>query len=74
MAKVVILGVQDFASLAHFYLKHDTPHEVVAFTVTRNYLPESQPLSACLWWSSKTWNLFFHPRSMNFSLPSPTST
>ena len=39
MAKVVILGVQDFASLAHFYLKHDTPHEVVAFTVTRNYLP-----------------------------------
>lgn len=39
MSKVVIFGIQDFASLAHFYLKHDTPHEVVAFSVTRDYMP-----------------------------------
>lgn len=39
MAKVVIFGVQDFASLAHFYLTHDSPHEVVAFSVHREYLP-----------------------------------
>lgn len=39
MADVVIFGVKDFASLAHFYLKHDSPHEVVAFTVHREYLP-----------------------------------
>ena len=38
MANVIIFGVRDFASLAHFYLKHDSPHEVVAFTVHRAYL------------------------------------
>jgi sugar O-acyltransferase (sialic acid O-acetyltransferase NeuD family) len=40
MARVVIFGVQDFASLAHFYLKHDSEHEVVAFCVNEQYLPE----------------------------------
>ena len=39
MAKVVIFGTRDFASLAHFYLLHDSEHEVVAFTVHREYLP-----------------------------------
>lgn len=39
MSKVVIFGLRDFASLAHFYLKHDSPHEVVAFTVDREFLP-----------------------------------
>lgn len=41
MADVVIFGVKDFASLAHFYLRHDSPHNVVGFTVHREYLPES---------------------------------
>jgi sugar O-acyltransferase (sialic acid O-acetyltransferase NeuD family) len=40
MADVVIFGVKDFASLAHFYLRHDSPHRVVAFTVHRAFLPE----------------------------------
>jgi len=39
MARVIIFGLQDFASLAHFYLRHDSQHEVAAFTVTRQYLP-----------------------------------
>jgi sugar O-acyltransferase (sialic acid O-acetyltransferase NeuD family) len=39
MSKVVIFGIQDFASLAHFYLVEDSPHEVVAFTVTKEYMP-----------------------------------
>lgn len=39
MSKVVIFGIQDFASLAHFYLNEDSPHEVAAFTVTNEYLP-----------------------------------
>ena len=39
MAKVVIFGLQDFASLAHFYLRHDSEHQVVAFTVNQEYLP-----------------------------------
>jgi sugar O-acyltransferase (sialic acid O-acetyltransferase NeuD family) len=32
--------VKDFAELAHYYLEHDSPHEVIAFSVHRNYLPE----------------------------------
>ena len=38
MAKVVVFGLKDFASLAHFYLKHDSDHEVVAFTANRDFL------------------------------------
>jgi len=39
MAKIIIFGVQDFAQLAHFYLLHDSDHEVVAFSVDEQYLP-----------------------------------
>jgi sugar O-acyltransferase (sialic acid O-acetyltransferase NeuD family) len=41
MAKVVIFGVKDTAELAHFYLTHDTEHEVVAFTVHQDYIEDS---------------------------------
>jgi sugar O-acyltransferase (sialic acid O-acetyltransferase NeuD family) len=40
MAQVIIFGVLDTAELAHFYLTHDSDHEVVAFTVNRDYLTE----------------------------------
>ena len=33
MSKVVIFGNSTWASLAAFYLRYDSPHEVVAFTV-----------------------------------------
>ena len=39
MSDVVIFGIQDFASLAHFYLREDSPHKVVAFTVTQEFMP-----------------------------------
>jgi sugar O-acyltransferase (sialic acid O-acetyltransferase NeuD family) len=39
MANVIIFGVADFASLAHFYLKHDTQHHLAAFSVSAEYLP-----------------------------------
>jgi sugar O-acyltransferase (sialic acid O-acetyltransferase NeuD family) len=39
MAKVVVFGVRDFASLAHYYLRTDSEHEVVAFTVHREFMP-----------------------------------
>ena len=42
MAKVIIFGILDTAELAYFYLKHDSKHEVVAFSVTRDYLPEDR--------------------------------
>jgi sugar O-acyltransferase (sialic acid O-acetyltransferase NeuD family) len=41
MANVILFGLQDYAELAHFYLGHDSPHEVVAFCVNRPHVPES---------------------------------
>jgi sugar O-acyltransferase (sialic acid O-acetyltransferase NeuD family) len=43
MANVIIFGIKDFAELAHYYLAHDSKHNVVAFSVNRAYLPE-QPV------------------------------
>jgi sugar O-acyltransferase (sialic acid O-acetyltransferase NeuD family) len=40
MAKVVIFGNSHWASLAHLYLRHDSPHEVAAFTVDREFLKD----------------------------------
>jgi sugar O-acyltransferase (sialic acid O-acetyltransferase NeuD family) len=40
MASVIVFGIRDFAELAHFYLSDDSPHEVVAFCVHREFLPE----------------------------------
>jgi sugar O-acyltransferase (sialic acid O-acetyltransferase NeuD family) len=40
MAKVIIFGIMDTAELAHYYLQHDSEHEVVAFTVNREYLQQ----------------------------------
>jgi sugar O-acyltransferase (sialic acid O-acetyltransferase NeuD family) len=42
MAKVILFGIQDYAELAHFYLLHDSHHEVVAFCVNEKYLPEKR--------------------------------
>jgi sugar O-acyltransferase (sialic acid O-acetyltransferase NeuD family) len=38
MAKVVVFGTGQWAELAHFYLTHDSPHDVVAFTLDRDYM------------------------------------
>lgn len=46
MSKVIIFGVMDFAELAHFYLCHDSEHEVVAFCVDRAYLPNEPQFKA----------------------------
>ncbi|SEI54483.1 sugar O-acyltransferase, sialic acid O-acetyltransferase NeuD family [Dyadobacter koreensis] len=40
MAKVIIFGVLDTAELAHYYLENDSEHEVVAFSVNREYINE----------------------------------
>jgi sugar O-acyltransferase (sialic acid O-acetyltransferase NeuD family) len=39
MARVIIFGLRDFASLAHFYLTHDSRCEVAGFTVSSEHLP-----------------------------------
>lgn len=41
MAKIIIFGTMDTAELAHYYLKNDSPHEVVAFTVSQEYIKEN---------------------------------
>jgi sugar O-acyltransferase (sialic acid O-acetyltransferase NeuD family) len=38
MEKVVIVGASPAAVLSHFYLTHDSPYEVAAFTVDRQYI------------------------------------
>ncbi|GGN00759.1 hypothetical protein GCM10010967_38820 [Dyadobacter beijingensis] len=40
MAKIIVFGVLDTAELAHYYLTHDSEHEVVAFTVNRQYIEQ----------------------------------
>jgi sugar O-acyltransferase (sialic acid O-acetyltransferase NeuD family) len=42
MARVVIFGVRENSSLAHFYLTHDSEHEVVAFAVHGEHLDASE--------------------------------
>jgi sugar O-acyltransferase (sialic acid O-acetyltransferase NeuD family) len=42
MAEVVIFGTGQWADLAHFYLTHDSPHDVAAFTVDRSYMSSGE--------------------------------
>jgi sugar O-acyltransferase (sialic acid O-acetyltransferase NeuD family) len=35
---VIIFGVSQLASLAHFYLKHDSSYRVIAFTVDKEFI------------------------------------
>jgi len=32
--KIIIFGIGDFARLAHYYFRHDSPHEIVAHTLS----------------------------------------
>ena len=36
--RIVVFGVGQWAELSHFYFTHDSPHEVVGFTVDGEYL------------------------------------
>jgi sugar O-acyltransferase (sialic acid O-acetyltransferase NeuD family) len=38
--KVVIFGTTEMATMSHFYLTHDSPYEVAAFTVDRDFMKE----------------------------------
>ena len=40
MSKVVIFGNAEIASLAHFYFKNDSDHQIVAFTVDDEFVKE----------------------------------
>lgn len=49
MSRVVVFGTSQWGDLAHFYLTHDSPHDVVGFTVDRDFLsqPEHDGLPVC---------------------------
>lgn len=40
--KVIIFGIGQLASLAHFYFKHDSPYKVVGFTIDFDYLKQNE--------------------------------
>jgi sugar O-acyltransferase (sialic acid O-acetyltransferase NeuD family) len=42
MSSIIIFGINDTAQLAHYYLQHDSEHQVAAFCVDREYLPAEQ--------------------------------
>src|SRR3954465_6051751 len=42
MSRVVVFGIGRIAELARFYLDHDSPHDVVAFTVDRDYVEQAE--------------------------------
>jgi sugar O-acyltransferase (sialic acid O-acetyltransferase NeuD family) len=42
MARVVVFGNGEVASVGYFYLTHDSPHDVVAFTVDADYITEDR--------------------------------
>jgi len=44
VSDVVLFGVGDFAQVAYEYLRQDSPHEVVAFTVNERYIEEPELL------------------------------
>lgn len=44
MSQVVIFGAGKIADEAYFYLTHDSPHKIVAFTVDGTYLSERKKL------------------------------
>lgn len=69
MAKVIIFGLRDFASLAHFYLRHDSNHDVVAFSVNESYLPEDRTFEGLPVVPFETVENVYNPADYHFFAP-----
>ena len=39
--KVIVFGLREMAELAHFYLTHDSPYEVIAFCVNGEFIKQN---------------------------------
>lgn len=68
MAKLVIFGVGQWAKLAHYYFVHDSPHEVVAFTVDKDYLQGKEFLGLPVVAFDEVEN-FYSPEEFEMFLP-----
>ena len=69
MAKVIVFGIQDFAELAHYYLTNDSVHEVVAFSVNAQYLPEERSFKGLPVLAFEDIVLHFPPSEYHFFAP-----
>lgn len=69
MAKVIIFGNRDFAELAHYYLQHDSTHEVVAFSVHEAYLPTEKTFKGLPIVAFETVEKVFSPNEYHFFAP-----
>lgn len=69
MAKVIIFGTKDFASLAHFYLTHDSGHEVVAFSVHEKYLDDQDDFEGLPLVAFETVQEIYPPDQFHFFAP-----
>ena len=69
MAKVVIFGTKDFASLAHFYLKHDSEHDVVAFAVTSEFFRDEETFEGLPIVPFENVDNVYPPAEYNFFVP-----
>jgi sugar O-acyltransferase (sialic acid O-acetyltransferase NeuD family) len=69
MAKIVIFGTLDTASLAHFYLKHDSEHDVVAFTVHQQYMPDVENFEGLPIIPFEQLSTFYPPSTYSFFAP-----
>ena len=73
MQKVVIFGTRDFAQLAHFYLLHDSPYEVVAFSVSAAYMADESSFEGLPLVPFETVETVYPPGEFAFFVPmSPT--
>lgn len=69
MAKVVIFGVRDYAELAHFYLENDSPHEVVAFCVDRDFIGDQTTFKGLPVVAFEDIQSLYPPQSVSFFAP-----
>ncbi|WP_461097542.1 acetyltransferase [Spirosoma luteolum] len=69
MAKVIVFGIMDTAELAHFYLTHDSEHEVAAFTVSRDYMNEQTSFKGLPLVAFEDVQDLFSPREYKFFAP-----
>lgn len=69
MAKVIIFGLNDFAELAHFYLQNDSEHEVVAFCVNKNFLPENKTFKGLPIFEFENLEENYSPKEFKFFSP-----
>jgi sugar O-acyltransferase (sialic acid O-acetyltransferase NeuD family) len=69
MKKIIIFGIKDFAELAHYYLENDSPYEVVAFSISQEFMPKDQYFRGLPIVSFEEVEMSFPPSEYDFFAP-----